>query len=55
MYKHILLPTDGSKLSEKAVKQCIRLAKSLGAKSIDLKGWGSRPFYTGEAPARRAV
>ena len=32
MYKHILLPTDGSKLSEKAVKQCIRLAKSLGAK-----------------------
>ena len=32
MYKHILLPTDGSKLSEKAVKQCIRLAKSIGAK-----------------------
>ena len=32
MYKHILLPTDGSKLSEKAVKQCIQLAKSIGAK-----------------------
>jgi len=32
MYKHILLPTDGSTLSEKAVKQCIRLAKSVGAK-----------------------
>ena len=32
MYKHILLPTDGSTLSEKAVKQCIRLAKSIGAK-----------------------
>ena len=32
MYKHILLPTDGSKLSEKAVKQCIRLAKSIGAR-----------------------
>lgn len=32
MYKHILLPTDGSALSEKAVKQCIRLAKSIGAK-----------------------
>ncbi len=32
MYKHILLPTDGSKLSEKAVKQGIRFAKSIGAK-----------------------
>ena len=32
MYKHILLPTDGSALSDKAVKQCIRLAKSIGAK-----------------------
>lgn len=32
MYKHILLPTDGSPLSEKAVKQCIKLAKSIGAK-----------------------
>lgn len=32
MYKHILLPTDGSPLSEKAVKQCVRLAKSVGAK-----------------------
>ncbi len=32
MYKHILLPTDGSTLSEKAVKQCIRLAKSIKAK-----------------------
>jgi nucleotide-binding universal stress UspA family protein len=32
MYKHILLPTDGSTLSGKAVKQCIRLAKSIGAK-----------------------
>lgn len=32
MYKHILLPTDGSTLSEKAIKQCIRLAKSIGAK-----------------------
>ncbi len=32
MFKHILLPTDGSKLSDKAVKQAIRMAKSLGAK-----------------------
>ena len=32
MFKHILLPTDGSKLSNKAVKQAIAFAKALGAK-----------------------
>ena len=32
MYTHILLPTDGSKLADKAVKQGILLAKSLGAR-----------------------
>jgi nucleotide-binding universal stress UspA family protein len=32
MYKHILIPTDGSHLSETAVKQGVALAKSLGAK-----------------------
>ena len=32
MFKHILLPTDGSKLSVKAVKKAIQLAKSVGAK-----------------------
>ena len=32
MYKHILIPTDGSKLSERAIKQGIMLAKSLNAK-----------------------
>jgi nucleotide-binding universal stress UspA family protein len=32
MYKHILIPTDGSELSEKAVKQGVALAKSIGAK-----------------------
>ena len=32
MFKHILLPTDGSKLSDKAVKQAIKLARALGAK-----------------------
>jgi nucleotide-binding universal stress UspA family protein len=31
MYKHILVPTDGSKLSAKAVKQAIQFAKSIGA------------------------
>jgi nucleotide-binding universal stress UspA family protein len=32
MYKHILVPTDGSKFSEKAFKAAVRLAKLLGAK-----------------------
>ncbi len=32
MFQHILLPTDGSELSDKAVKQAIELAKALGAR-----------------------
>lgn len=32
MFKHMLLPTDGSKLSNKGVTEAILLAKSLGAK-----------------------
>jgi nucleotide-binding universal stress UspA family protein len=32
MFKHILLPTDGSSLSEIAIKKSLSLAKSIGAK-----------------------
>jgi nucleotide-binding universal stress UspA family protein len=32
MYEHILIPTDGSKLSRKAIKHGITLAKSIKAK-----------------------
>jgi nucleotide-binding universal stress UspA family protein len=32
MYSHILVCTDGSKLSQKAIKTAARLAKSLGAR-----------------------
>ena len=32
MFKHILVPTDGSKLSQKAVKEDIELAKETSAK-----------------------
>jgi nucleotide-binding universal stress UspA family protein len=32
MYRHILLPTDGSELSKAAVKHGIALAKAIGAK-----------------------
>ncbi|NJM34812.1 MAG: universal stress protein [Rhodomicrobium sp.] len=31
MYKHILIPTDGSELSEKAIHHGVALAKALGA------------------------
>jgi nucleotide-binding universal stress UspA family protein len=36
MFKHILLPTDGSELSRKAVTRGVALAKSLGAKVTGL-------------------
>ena len=32
MYKHILLSTDGSKLSDKGVRQAIKMARALKAK-----------------------
>jgi nucleotide-binding universal stress UspA family protein len=32
MFKHILVPTDGSKLSAKAIRTAIRLARDTGAK-----------------------
>ncbi len=32
MYKHILIPTDGSELSQKAVQHGVLLAKAVGAK-----------------------
>jgi nucleotide-binding universal stress UspA family protein len=32
MYKHILIPTDGTNLSKKAIKEGVAFAKSIGAK-----------------------
>lgn len=32
MFKHILLPTDGSRLAAKGIKAGVKLAKALGAK-----------------------
>ncbi|MFO7707922.1 MAG: universal stress protein [Desulfobacterales bacterium] len=47
MFKHILLPTDGSELSGKAVEQGIRLAASLGARVTALSVMPKQPtlFY----------
>lgn len=36
MFKHILLPTDGSELSVAAIQQGVRFAKSIGAKVTGL-------------------
>jgi nucleotide-binding universal stress UspA family protein len=44
MYKHILVPTDGSALSARATEQAISLAKSLGAKVTGMTV--SVPFHT---------
>ncbi|MBY0577415.1 MAG: universal stress protein [Burkholderiales bacterium] len=32
MFKHILLPTDGTELSEEAIKKAVAFAKSVGAR-----------------------
>jgi len=32
MYKHLLIPTDGSKLAAKGIRAGVRLAKALGAR-----------------------
>ena len=43
MYKHLLIATDGSDLSEQAVEHGIALAKALGARATALTV--SEPFY----------
>ncbi|HVB47849.1 MAG TPA: universal stress protein [Burkholderiales bacterium] len=61
MYKHILVPTDGSRLSAKAVKAAARLAKSLGAKLTGLyvippyvpPMYGEAVVYVPEASPKR--
>jgi nucleotide-binding universal stress UspA family protein len=47
MYKHLLVPTDGSKLSDKAVVQAIALAQALGARITFLHATAAmpRPIY----------
>ena len=42
MYKHILLPTDGSELSNRAIKHAVKLAKTLKAR---ITGMTSTPTW----------
>jgi nucleotide-binding universal stress UspA family protein len=43
MYKHILIPTDGSDLSRKAIRHGVALAKAVGAKTTVITV--STPFH----------
>jgi nucleotide-binding universal stress UspA family protein len=43
MFKGILIPTDGSELSERAIKQGVSLAKALGATVVGLTV--TEPFH----------
>lgn len=52
MYKHLLLPTDGSELSERAAQDGVRLAKSIGAQITALHV--TPLFYPSELQARTA-
>ena len=36
MFEHILLPTDGSELSERAIYNGVAMAKALGARADEL-------------------
>ena len=44
MYTHVLIPTDGSELSELAIRQGVALAKSLGARATGVTVFP--PFHT---------
>lgn len=49
MYKHILVPTDGSELSRSAVDEALALAKALGARVTGVHVIPSRPITSLEA------
>jgi nucleotide-binding universal stress UspA family protein len=50
MYKHILIPTDGSELSDKAVKEGIELAMSMKARVTVFTSSPPFPVASSEVP-----
>ena len=58
MYKHVLIPTDGSALSEMAIRQGIALAKSLPARvtamtvSLPFHAFAVDPVMLSDTPAQ---
>ena len=56
MYRHILIPTDGSELAEHAVTNGLALAKSVGAKvSVIVVQQPFDWFGVSEADTRRII
>ena len=54
MFRHILLPTDGSELSDTAVQQGVRFAKSIGAKVTGLCVMPSQDLFFTEGMSRES-
>lgn len=58
MYKHVLIPTDGSPLSETAIRHGMALAKAVGARvtaltvSLPFRSFALDPVMLSETPAR---
>jgi nucleotide-binding universal stress UspA family protein len=58
MYKHVLIPTDGSALSEMAIRHGMALAKAVGARvtvltvSLPFRSFALDPVMVSETPAR---
>lgn len=48
IYRHILIATDGSKISEKAVRQGLALAKAVGAQATIITVTEPFPIISGE-------
>jgi nucleotide-binding universal stress UspA family protein len=46
VFKHVLLPTDGSRVARKAIRAGIRLAKGLGAKVTAYYAIDTTPAYS---------
>lgn len=46
VYRHILIPTDGTRLSQKAIRQGLKLAKKLKARVTGFIATPSFRFYT---------
>jgi nucleotide-binding universal stress UspA family protein len=55
MYKHILLPVDGSDPSAQAAKECIALAKSIGASITALHVTEPYRLPVGQTRLERAI
>ena len=49
MYKHVLIPTDGSEPSERAVARGVAFAKAIGARITGITI--SRPFHVVARPS----